>query len=84
VIKSGERIRRQREGRDGRIGNLRTLRENRDDGDGVKNQRGDGSDPRAEKNADGEQAEDDASDGNNKAVVGVALGGGRHKVNNQG
>jgi hypothetical protein len=53
------------------------LRENREgDGDGVK----DGSDPRAEKNADGEQAEDDASDENNKAVVGVALGGGRHKV----
>jgi hypothetical protein len=61
VIKSGERIRRQREGRDGRIGNLRTLRENReDDGDGVKDQCGDRNDPRAEKNADGEQAEDDA------------------------
>ena len=72
-------------GRDGRIGNLRTLRENReDDGDGVKDQRGEGSDPRAEKNADGEQAEDDASDGNNKAVVGVVLGGGRHEVKNQG
>jgi hypothetical protein len=58
----------------------RTLSEHREgDGDGEKDQRGGSGDPRAEKNADAEQAEDDASDENNKAVAGVALGGGRHK-----
>jgi hypothetical protein len=62
-----------------------TLSEYREgDGDGEKDQRGDGGDPRAEKNADAEQAEDDASDENYKAVAGVALGGGRHKRKNQG
>jgi hypothetical protein len=54
------------------------------DGDGKKDQRGDGGDPRAEKNADAAQAEDDASDENNQAVAGVALGGARHKGKNQG
>jgi hypothetical protein len=58
----------------------RTLSEHREgDGDGEKDQRGGSGDPRAQKNADAEQAEDDASDENNKAVAGVALGGGRHK-----
>jgi len=61
----------------------RTLSEHREgDGDGEKDQRGDGGDPRAEKNADAEQAEDDASGENNKAVAGVAIGG-RHKGKNQ-
>lgn len=53
------------------------------EGDGEKGQRGDGGDSRAEKNADGEQAEDDASDENNNAVVGAALGGDRHKGKSQ-
>ena len=58
----------------------RTLSEHREgDGDGEKDRSGAGGDPRAEKHADAEQAEDDASDENNKAVAGIALGGGRHK-----
>ncbi len=61
--------------------NLSEYREG--DGDGEKDQRGDGGDPRAEKNADAEQAEDDASDENNRRSLELP-GGGRHKGKNQG